>query len=174
MHDSVMLATLLAHARKDGFSWLSGLEVSTKSELLLVLAVWHHLSDEEDDRDPHSKRMKVICNGWKDFEYLELVDIAQVKGLDIVVIMENEWDAQFVIDTYSRHTCSKPSTSTAESTNCCRLLPILGIRVKLQTQHSGRCAARTLCRKNCPQMLSHTVINRASIVREANSQLKMS
>lgn len=148
MHDSVMLATMLKHAFDDGFSWLKGLEVSTKAELLLVICLWDHLlstSPLEQPRETAAARMTVICNGWKDEEYLELVDTALVAGLDVVVILENEWDTSFVVSNYSRlrnstTSCSKHHLTRSHSQPASiRVLPKLGLRVQLNKQHPGRC-----------------------------------
>lgn len=141
MHDSVMLGTLLRHASNDGFSWLMGFEVSTKAELLLVISLWDNLLSTSNFEQPwNNARMKVICNGCKDKEYLELVDAAIVAGLDIVVMLENESDARFVVQSYTRldpihNPLSKPMHAAPT-----QVLPTLGLRLRLQQQHPGRCA----------------------------------
>lgn len=148
MHDSVMLGTLLKHAYEDGFRWLMGLEVSTKAELMLVLCLWDDLLTSSRIGQPRQnaqRRMTVICNGWKDAEYLGLVDSAIVAGLDVVVILENELDARFVIQSYNRRKVNITSppvphlSSEAAHATPTQVLPTLGLRARLQEQHPGRC-----------------------------------
>lgn len=90
-----------------------GLEVGTKPELLAALT----LSEAHDD-------MLIICNGFKDEEYLELVVHAGVLGRRIIPVLEQLDEVDRMIQLAERH----------------GVRPKLGLRAKLWSRGMGRWA----------------------------------
>ncbi len=86
-----------------------GLEAGSKPELLAVLAV-------ADNDTP------IICNGFKDDEYIEMVMFAKKIGRRIIPVVEKYTE----LDLIARH---------AEKVG---VKPTIGIRVKLAARGSGR------------------------------------
>jgi arginine decarboxylase len=86
-----------------------GLEVGTKPELLAALAYF---------RDPEAL---LVCNGYKDSEFVELALRAQKLGLNIVLVIETPEELSVILDTAERLGVD----------------PTLGLRVKLFTKSSG-------------------------------------
>jgi len=94
-----------AHGRELGF----GLEVGSKPELLAVLAM-------ADNETP------IICNGFKDDEYIETVMLARKIGRWIVPVVEKYSELDLII----RHAAEKS------------IDPIIGLRIKLASRGAGR------------------------------------
>jgi arginine decarboxylase len=86
-----------------------GLEAGSKPELLAVLA----LADNETP---------IVCNGFKDDEYIETVLLAQKVGRQITPVIEKFSELALIV----------------ESSRRLDLRPNLGLRVKLATRGSGR------------------------------------
>ena len=93
------------YGREFGF----GLEAGSKPELLAVMAI-------ADNATP------IMCNGFKDDEYIELCMLAKKIGRKIIPIVEKYSELDLII----RH---------AESVG---VRPVIGIRVKLASRGSGR------------------------------------
>ncbi len=93
------------HGRKYGF----GLEVGSKPELLAVLAV-------ADNETP------IICNGFKDDEYIEMVMMAKKIGRRIIPVVEKFTELDLVI----RHAAMVGVD------------PVIGLRIKPASRGSGR------------------------------------
>lgn len=87
-----------------------GLEAGSKPELLAVLAL---LEDEQ---------ALIVCNGYKDEEYVESALLASKLGRNILLVVEKFSELQLIADLGKRH----------------NIRPRLGIRAKLATRGSGR------------------------------------
>ena len=87
-----------------------GLEAGSKPELLAVMAL------VEDDLTP------IICNGFKDDEFIEAVILATKIGKNIIPVVEKFSELELIVK-YSKLHNVKPS---------------IGVRVKLSAKGSGR------------------------------------
>ena len=92
-----------------GRAYNFGLEAGSKPELLAVLAI-------ADNETP------IICNGFKDDEYIEMVMLAKKIGRRIIPVVEKFTE----LDLIMKH---------AEQVG---VKPIIGLRVKLASRGSGR------------------------------------
>lgn len=96
---------VLKHGRPHGF----GIEAGSKPELMAVVAI----------ADPDTP---IICNGFKDREFVELALMAQKMGRRIVVVVEKFTDLKLIVEV-AREVEVRPS---------------IGVRVKLAARGSGR------------------------------------
>ena len=87
-----------------------GLESGSKSELLAVLAL------------AKTKKITIVCNGYKDHEYIRLALIGQQLGHEVFIIIEKLSELPMVL-------------AQAEKM---QLLPKLGIRVRLASIAKGK------------------------------------
>jgi arginine decarboxylase len=87
-----------------------GLEAGSKPELLAVMAM---LDDEE---------ALVICNGYKDEEYIETALMASKLGRTILIVVEKYSELQLIADVAKK----------------VGVRPRIGVRVKLAAKGSGR------------------------------------
>ena len=92
-----------------GRAYRFGLEAGSKPELLAVLAI-------ADNHTP------IICNGFKDDEYIEMVMLAQKIGRQIIPVVEKFTELELI----AKH---------AEKVG---VKPNIGLRVKLASRGSGR------------------------------------
>ncbi|MBV9226116.1 MAG: biosynthetic arginine decarboxylase, partial [Acidobacteriaceae bacterium] len=92
-----------------GRAYNFGLEAGSKPELLAVLAI-------ADNETP------IICNGFKDDEYIEMVMLAKKIGRRIIPVVEKFTELDLIIK-HAEHVGVKP---------------VIGIRVKLASRGSGR------------------------------------
>lgn len=97
---------ILRFGREYGF----GLEAGSKPELLAVLAL------VDDDSIP------IVCNGFKDAAYLEMVVLAQKIGKRVIPVIENLTELKLLLECAGRH----------------QLRPELGVRTKLVARGTGR------------------------------------
>jgi len=88
-----------------------GLEAGSKPELLLAMSC---LVKGNPDAF-------LICNGYKDEEYVALALIARTMHLNTVIVLEQEEELDTVIETSRR----------------LGIKPVIGLRAKLRTKHSG-------------------------------------
>jgi arginine decarboxylase len=86
-----------------------GLEAGSKPELLAVLAV-------ADNNTP------IICNGFKDDEYIEMVMLARKIGRNIIPVVEKYTELDLILKY-----CASVGVK-----------PAIGIRIKLASRGSGR------------------------------------
>ncbi|MDP8980962.1 MAG: biosynthetic arginine decarboxylase [Acidobacteriota bacterium] len=86
-----------------------GLEAGSKPELLAVLAV-------ADNDTP------IICNGFKDDEYIEMVMLAKKIGRNIIPVVEKYTELDLIVKHAQR----------------VGVRPVIGLRVKLAAKGSGR------------------------------------
>ena len=86
-----------------------GLEAGSKPELMAVMA----LADNETP---------IICNGFKDDEYIEMAMLAQKVGRHIIPVVEKYTELQLILKYSAR----------------VGVRPMIGLRVKLASRGSGR------------------------------------
>jgi arginine decarboxylase len=86
-----------------------GLEVGSKPELLAVLAIANNTTP-------------IMCNGFKDAEYIETVILAQKVGRKITTIVEQEKELDLILASARDH----------------GVRPSIGVRVKPAARGSGR------------------------------------
>lgn len=96
---------IIEYSREFGF----GLEAGSKPELLAVVAM--------TDAD-----MPIICNGFKDAEFIEMAMLAQKIGRQVIPVVERYAELDLIL-------------RTAESVG---VRPQLGVRVKLASRGAGR------------------------------------
>ncbi|HEY3739958.1 MAG TPA: biosynthetic arginine decarboxylase [Bryobacteraceae bacterium] len=92
-----------------GREYKFGLEAGSKPELLAVMAV-------ADNETP------IMCNGFKDDEYIELAMLAKKIGRQIVPIVEKYSELELILEHAKK----------------LGVRPVIGIRVKLASRGSGR------------------------------------
>src|SRR5512140_2414968 len=86
-----------------------GLEAGSKPELLAVLAI-------ADNETP------IICNGFKDDEYIEMVMLAKKIGRQIIPVIERYTEMDLIVQHAQR----------------VGVRPVIGLRLKLASRGSGR------------------------------------
>ena len=94
---------------KYGAPYHYGLEAGSKPELLAVMALLH---------DPDAL---VICNGYKDEEYIETALLASRLGPKVVLVVEKPSELPQIVDIARR----------------CEIRPCIGIRTRLATRGAG-------------------------------------
>src|ERR1700681_3980282 len=92
-----------------GRKYKFGLEAGSKPELLAVLAI-------ADNQTP------IICNGFKDDEYIEMVMLAKKIGRNIIPVVEKYTELDLILKHSQRM----------------GVRPVIGLRVKLASRGSGR------------------------------------
>ncbi len=97
---------LLRFGKQHGF----GLEAGSKPELLAAMAL------VEDDATP------LICNGFKDAQFIEAVILARKLGKNVIPVVEKFSELKLIIQQAKAH----------------RVRPAIGVRVKLASAGSGR------------------------------------
>lgn len=95
---------------KSGGPYGFGLEVGSKPELLIALA----LLDEPD--------RIIICNGFKDTEYIQTALLSLKAGMQIFIVVERLEELKIILQT-------------AQSL---KVKPKIGFRIKLNTQGNGK------------------------------------
>ncbi|MBN2496692.1 MAG: biosynthetic arginine decarboxylase [Deltaproteobacteria bacterium] len=103
---SWVIEEVLNHGR----AWHVGLEAGSKPELFVALAMVD---------DPEAL---IICNGYKDSEYLETALLAQKLGRQVVVVVDRYEELIRILTLGKQHA----------------LKPRLGVRVKLNARGSGK------------------------------------
>ena len=93
-----------------GADWDFGLEVGSKSELLIGLSLLKN------------KKSLLICNGYKDKNYIEMTILARKLGKNPILVIEQIDDVKRIIKAVKDLGAS----------------PILGVRTKLSSKSSGR------------------------------------
>ncbi|KAJ7527913.1 hypothetical protein O6H91_16G076000 [Diphasiastrum complanatum] len=94
-----------------GRNFAFGLEAGSKPELLMTMACMCKASPDA----------LLICNGYKDAEYVQLALIARQLGLNSVIVLEQEEELQIVL----------------KMSQYLRVQPVIGVRAKLSTKHNG-------------------------------------
>ncbi|XP_010690748.2 arginine decarboxylase [Beta vulgaris subsp. vulgaris] len=96
---------------KYGYGFGFGLEAGSKPELLLSMS---SLCKGHPDA-------LLVCNGFKDAEYISLAMIARKLAINTVIVLEQEEEVDLVI----------------ELSHTLRVHPVIGVRAKLRTKHLG-------------------------------------
>ena len=96
---------------RSGAAYGFGLEVGSKPELLVVMA----MTEENQDR-------LIICNGFKDDSYIETVTLAAKLGRKIVTVVENFVELGLILKHAQKY----------------GIRPNIGVRVKLAAEGAGR------------------------------------
>lgn len=94
-----------------GSQFRFGLEAGSKPELLLAMSCLCK----------GNREAFLICNGFKDSEYISLALIARKLALNSVIVLEQEEELDMVV----------------EISNKLCIRPVIGVRAKLRTKHSG-------------------------------------
>jgi arginine decarboxylase len=94
---------------KYGRPYRFGLEAGSKPELLAVLAI-------ADNETP------IICNGFKDDEYIEMAMLAKKIGRQIIPVVEKYTELDLILKHSAR----------------VGVRPVIGLRIKLASRGSGR------------------------------------
>lgn len=96
---------------KFGSSFRFGLEAGSKPEILLAMSC---LCKGNSDAF-------LVCNGFKDAEYISLALLGRKLALKTVIVLEQEEELDLVIDLSQKM----------------NVRPVIGLRAKLRTKHSG-------------------------------------
>ncbi|GMH23599.1 hypothetical protein Nepgr_025442 [Nepenthes gracilis] len=96
---------------KFGYPFRFGLEAGSKPELLLAISCLCKGNPEA----------LLVCNGFKDAEFISLALISRKLALDTIVVLEQEEELDLAIDLSRRLS----------------VRPVFGLRAKLRTMHSG-------------------------------------
>ncbi|GLT42861.1 hypothetical protein SLA2020_168410 [Shorea laevis] len=96
---------------KFGFPFRFGLESGSKPELLLAMSCLCKGNPEA----------LLVCNGFKDAEYISLALLARKLALNTVIVLEQQEELDLVVNL-SQKLCVRP---------------VIGVRAKLRTKHSG-------------------------------------
>ena len=134
-HDRHLLLALVAVGAGHGF----GLEAGSKAELLLALAVMQKAGVVQTQRAPNSGTRNrdcdgvrptplLVCNGYKDDEYIRLAVGSSSLGFHTVVVLEKPSELAAVLAAVR----AMPASAVR---------PYLGIRVRLGTTHGGQWGA---------------------------------
>lgn len=94
-----------------GFPYRFGLEAGSKPELLLAMSCLTRGNPEAF----------LICNGYKDEEYVSLALMARKLDINTVIVLEQEEELDTVVET----------------SQALGVRPVIGLRAKLRTKHSG-------------------------------------
>jgi arginine decarboxylase len=93
-----------------GKDYQFGLEAGSKPELLAVLAV------------TNGNGAPIICNGFKDDEYIKMSVLARKLGKDIIPVVEKFTELDLIVRYAQEH----------------NVRPVIGVRVKLAAKGAGR------------------------------------
>ncbi|KAK8522160.1 hypothetical protein V6N13_115133 [Hibiscus sabdariffa] len=96
---------------KFGLPFRFGLEAGSKPELLLAMSCLCKGNPEA----------LLVCNGFKDAEYIFLALLARKLALNTVIVLEEEEEVNLVIEISKKLS----------------VRPVIGVRAKLRTKHSG-------------------------------------
>ena len=96
---------------KFGSGFRFGLEAGSKPELLLAMSC---LCKGHPDAF-------LVCNGFKDSEYISLAIVARKLAINTVIVLEQEEEVNLVI----------------KLSRLLGIRPVIGVRAKLRTKHSG-------------------------------------
>lgn len=107
---------------KYGRPYQFGLEAGSKPELIIALASLEPTADGSDSSDS-----LLICNGYKDREYVDTALLAKKLGQKTIIVIEQLEELDLVI----------------ESSRKLKIEPILGVRAKLSAKGVGRWGSST-------------------------------
>ncbi|CAN6332312.1 unnamed protein product [Urochloa humidicola] len=122
-HNKAIVQDMVAFGVEN--NWKYGLEAGSKPELLIAISCL----TKADNTDPDiSKRPYLVCNGYKDADYIALALSARAMGLNVIVVLEMEEELQIVSDEYAKLK-EKLGEKAVE--------PAIGVRAKLLTKIPG-------------------------------------
>jgi arginine decarboxylase len=104
-----------------GRAYHFGLEAGSKPELLAVLALTNGGAPSKNSADD-SSGTPIICNGFKDDEFIQMAMLARKIGKHVIPVVEKFTELELIV----RH---------AEQL---KIRPVLGVRVKLAARGTGR------------------------------------
>jgi len=87
-----------------------GLEVGSKPELMAAITL------------QASQDSLLVCNGYKDVEYIEMALLGSRLGIDVVLVVDTEAELDIILDAAER----------------LRIRPHIGLRIKLTFRSTGR------------------------------------
>jgi arginine decarboxylase len=131
--------SVVEEVHRHGAAFGAGLEVGSKPELLAVMA----MTGGDDEGRP------IICNGFKDSNYLEAVVLATKLGRNIIPVIEKPDEIRILIrhaDNYG-------------------VKPTVGVRVKLASRGAGRWRASAGARSKFGLFASE-VLEMVELLRE--------
>ncbi|KAJ4880767.1 Arginine decarboxylase 2 [Raphanus sativus] len=100
---------------KFGSGFRFGLEAGSKPEILLAMSCL----------TKGNREAFLVCNGFKDAEYVSLALLGRKLALNTVIVLEQEDELDLVIDLSRKM----------------NVRPVIGLRAKLRTKHSGHFGA---------------------------------
>ncbi|CAN6279287.1 unnamed protein product [Urochloa humidicola] len=103
-----------------------GLEAGSKPELLIAISCLTKADNTDQDI---SKRPYLVCNGYKDADYIALALSARAMGLNVIIVLEMEEELDIVIREHENLTAKLGENSVPE--------PAIGVRAKLLTKIPG-------------------------------------
>ena len=104
---------------------MAGLEVGSKPELLVAMAV---LAEAAPERVERGERPLLVCNGYKDRAYVEAALLARRLGLEVLIVLERPEELDLVLDV-------------AESMGAHEQAALgIGVRARLSTAAGGHWA----------------------------------
>ncbi len=95
---------------KYGKGFRMGLEAGSKPELLVVLALMN------------TENALIICNGFKDAEYIETAILSQKLGRNTIIVVDRKEELKMIVDVAKKFNAR----------------PKIGFRAKLNTQGAGK------------------------------------
>ena len=96
---------------KFGSAFRFGLEAGSKPELLLAMSCLYKGNLE----------ILLVCNGFKDTDYIAIALVARKLALNTVIVLEQEEELDLVINLSQKLSVH----------------PVIGVRAKLRTKHAG-------------------------------------
>lgn len=93
-----------------GRNWDYGLEVGSKTELIAALSY------------PLSEKALLVCNGFKDQDFIDMGFIAASMGRNVILVVEGPDELQLILDLAKNHT----------------VWPEIGLRMRLYSKGSGK------------------------------------
>ncbi len=118
---------LIADLVRYGKSYNFGLEVGSKPELTIALAVLDSDSGELKSDPDNAQSPLLICNGYKDRQYIETALLATKLGSKIIIVIEQPVELELILEISAK----------------LEIEPTVGVRAKLNTQGTGRWGVST-------------------------------
>lgn len=100
-----------------------GLEVGSKPELMIALASLHPIQTSKQEEE----ESLLICNGYKDREYIETALLSRRLGYQTILVVEQLEELQIIQEISSE----------------LGIKPVIGVRAKLSTKGTGRWGTST-------------------------------
>jgi arginine decarboxylase len=97
-----------------------GLEAGSKPELLAVLAITNGIPAGKNVSEEAGT--PIICNGFKDDEFIQMTTLARKIGKQIIPVVEKFTELEAIVRHAEQH----------------KIRPVLGVRVKLAARGAGR------------------------------------